>query len=82
MVMADAQKHNLHAVEVNREDLNKRLKKHRRRVGVLIVFVLLLLAVAVVVTYMYFENKVYTGYDVVNRYRRTDTRAPGFADFQ
>ncbi len=80
--MAGTQKHNLRTVEGNREEFDKKLKKHRRRVGVLIVFVLVLLAAAAVVTYVYYENKTYRDYDVVERFRRTDTNAPGFANFQ
>ena len=49
MIMAGTRKHNLRTVEVNREDFNKKLKKHRRRVGVLVIFVLALLASAAVV---------------------------------
>lgn len=80
--MAGKQKHNLHAVEVNREDFEKKLKKHRRRMGLLIVSVLVLLAAAAVALYIYFENKVYTGYDVVESIRRTETSASGFVNFQ
>lgn len=80
--MAISQKHNLHTVEVNRENLDKKLKKHRRRVGVLVIFLLALVAAAAVALYIYFENKVYTGYDVVSSMRRADTSAPGFVNFQ
>ncbi len=81
-IMAGTRKHNLRTVEVNREDFNKKLKNHRRRVGVLVIFVLALLASAAIAAYIYFENKVYTGYDVVSSIKRTDTSAPGFANFQ
>ena len=59
-VMAGTQKHNLRTVEVNREDLDKKLKKHRRRVGIFVIFVLALFGAAAVAAYIYFENKVYT----------------------
>ena len=81
-VMAGTQKHNLRTVEVNREDLDKKLKKHRRRVGIFVIFVLALFGAAAVAAYIYFENKVYTDFDVVSSIGRTETDAPGFANFQ
>ena len=51
--MATVQKRNFRMVEVDREDLDKKLKAHRRKVAVLVIFVLLLLAAAAIITYIY-----------------------------
>lgn len=80
--MAAIQKHHLHTVEVDREDLDKKLRAHRRKVAALVIFILLLLAAAVIVTYIYYENKIYSGYDVVSSVKRSDTSASDFTEFQ
>ena len=55
--MATIQKHNFRTVEVDREDLDRKLKAHRRKVAAVVILVLLLLLAAVIVTYIYYENK-------------------------
>lgn len=80
--MATIQKHNLHTVETDREDLDKKLRAHRRKVAVLVIFVLLLLTAAAIVTYIYYENKIYTTYDVISSTERSDTSASVFTEFQ
>ena len=80
--MATIQKHKFRTVEVDREDLNKKLRAHRRKVAVLVVLVLLLLAAAAIVTYVYYENKIYTAYDVISSVERSDTSASEFTEFQ
>lgn len=69
-------------VEVDREDLDKKLKAHRRKVAVLVIFVLLLLAAAAIITYIYYENKVYDTFDVISTTERSDTSASEFVEFQ
>lgn len=80
--MATTQKHKFHTVEVDREDLEKKLKTHRWKVTVLVLFVLVLLAAAAVITYVYYENKIYNNYDVISSVDRSDTSAADFAMFQ
>lgn len=80
--MATIQKHNFRTVEVDREDLDKKLRAHRRKVAALVIFVLLLLAAAAIVTYIYYENKIYSTYDVISSTERSDTGASDFTEFQ
>lgn len=80
--MATVQKRNFRTVEVDREDLDKKLRAHRRKVAVLVSFVLLLLAAAAIITYIYYENKVYDTYDVISSTERLDTSASKFTEFQ
>lgn len=80
--MAMTQKHNLRTVEIDRENLDKKLRAHRRKVAVLVVFVLLLLTAAAIVTYIYYENKIYSSYDVISSTERSDTSASDFTEFQ
>ena len=80
--MATIQKHNFRTVEVDRVDFEKKLRAHRRKVAALVILVLLLLTAAAIVTYVYFENKVYTGYDIISSVERSDTSASDFSEFQ
>ena len=80
--MATIQKHNFRTVEVDREDLDKKLRAHRRKVAALVIFVLFLLAAAAIVTYIYYENKIYSTYDVISSTERSDTGASDFTEFQ
>ena len=80
--MATIQKHNFRTVEVDREDLDKKLRAHRRKVALLVIFVLLLLTAAAIVTYVYYENKIYETYDMISSTERSDTSASEFTEFQ
>ena len=80
--MATKQKHKFRTVEVDREDMDKKLRAHRRKVAALVIFVLLLLAIAAIVTYIYYENKIYSSYDVISSTPRSDTSASDFTEFQ
>ena len=80
--MATIQKHNFRTVEVDREDLDRKLKAHRRKVAAVVILVLLLLLAAVIVTYIYYENKIYSTYDVVSSTPRSDISASDFTEFQ
>lgn len=80
--MATIQKHKFRTVEVDRDDFNKKIRAHRRKVAVLVVLVLLLLAAAAIVTYIYYEKKVYTSFDVLSSVERSDTSASEFTEFQ
>lgn len=80
--MASIQKHQLHTVEVNREELEVKLKRHRRKVAALVIFILALIAAAVMITYIYYENKTYNSYEIISSIERSDTSASEFAMFQ
>ena len=80
--MATIQKHNFRTVEVDREDLDRKLKAHRRKVAAVVILVLLLLLAAVIVTYIYYETKIYSTYDVLSSTQRSDTSASDFTEFQ
>lgn len=80
--MANIQKHQLHTVEVDREDLNRKIRQHRRKVFALVAFVLLLLTMAAVLTYVYYENKIYEEYEVVSSTERADASAAEYEMFQ
>lgn len=80
--MAKIQKHNLHTVEVDREALDKKIKAHRRKVAALVLGILILIGIAVVAAYIYYQNKVYSDYEVLSSVERNDTSASEYAQFQ
>lgn len=80
--MAKIQKHNLHTVEVDREALDKKIKAHRRKVTALVLGILILIGIAVVAAYIYYQNKVYSDYEVLSSVERNDTSASEYAQFQ
>lgn len=80
--METIQKNNLHTLEVDRKDFERKLKVHRRKVAALVIFVLLLLAAAVIVTYIYYANKIYSTYNIISSAERLDTGAAEFMEFQ
>ena len=80
--MATIQKHNFRTVEVDREDLEKKLRAHRRKVASLVIFILLILVVAAVVTYVYYEKKIYDSYDMISSVERSDPSASEFTEFK
>lgn len=80
--MAKIQKHNLHTVEVDREALDKKIRVHRRKVAALVLGILILIGIAAAVTYVYYQNKTYSDYDIVSSVERNDTGASEYAQFQ
>lgn len=80
--MAKIQKHNLHTVEVDREALDRKIKVHRRKVAAFVLGILILIGIAVVVTYIYYQNKTYSDYQILSSVERNDTGASEYAQFQ
>lgn len=81
-LMAKIQKHNLHTVEVDHEALDKKIRVHRRKVAAVVLVVLILIGIAAVVTYIYYQNKVYSDYEVISSVERNDTSASEYTEFQ
>lgn len=80
--MAENQKHGLHTVEVDSEELNKKIRAHRRKLAAIVFFILLLFVIAAVALYFYFQNKVYDSYEVLSTLEREDDGASGYESFQ
>lgn len=80
--MATLKRHPFHTVEVDQDDLDAKIKKHRRKVFVIIASIILLVLIALIAIYIYFERKTYTSYEVINSIERSDTSASQFETFQ
>ena len=80
--MATLKRHPFHTVEVDQDDLDAKIKKHRRKVFVIIASIILLVLIALIAIYIYFEHKTYTSYEVINSIERSDTSASQFETFQ
>lgn len=82
--MATLKRHPFHTVssEVDQDDLDAKIKKHRRKVFAIIASIILLVLIALIAIYIYFERKTYTSYEVINSIERSDTSASQFETFQ
>ena len=82
--MATLKRHPFHTVssEVDQDDLDAKIKKHRRKVFAIIASIILLVLIALIAIYIYFEHKTYTSYEVINSIERSDTSASQFETFQ
>lgn len=80
--MATLKRHPFHTVEVDQDDLDVKIKKHRRKIFVIIASIILLVLIALIAIYIYFERKTYTSYEVINSIERSDTSASQFETFQ
>ena len=80
--MATLKRHPFHTVEVDQDDLDAKIKKHRRKVFVIVASIILLVLIALIAIYIYFEHKTYTSYEVINSIERSDTNASQFETFQ
>lgn len=80
--MATLKRHPFHTVEVDQDDLDAKIKKHRRKIFVIIASIILLVLIALIAIYIYFERKTYTSYEVINSIERSDTSASQFETFQ
>lgn len=80
--MATLKRHPFHTVEVDQDDLDAKIKKHRRKIFVIIASIILLVLIALIAIYIYFEHKTYTSYEVINSIERSDTSASQFETFQ
>ncbi len=79
--MAENKKHDLHAVEVDQEELNRKIRAHRRKLAAIVFCILLLLGIAAVSTWIYFQNKIYSTYEVLESVERDDDGASGYEVF-
>lgn len=79
--MATIQKRGLHTVEVNNDELDKKIRRHRQRIVFLLVLAFLLIVIAGIAVYIYYQSKTYEEYEVITATDRADTSAAQFQIF-
>ncbi|MDD6037761.1 MAG: DUF5711 family protein [bacterium] len=79
--MATIQKRGLHTVEVNKDELNKKIRRHRQRIAILMLLAFLLIVIAGIALYIYAQSKTYDEYEVITATDRADTSAAQFRIF-
>lgn len=80
--MATLKRHPFHTVEVDQDDLEVKIKKHRRKVFAIIAGISLIAMIVLIAVYIYFDRKTYTSYEVIDSIARSDTSASQFEVFQ
>lgn len=75
----DKQAYRVVTSDVN--EMNEKIHKHRRRILILTVLVVVLLLGTVSGTYIYFQTRNYTDYEVLDSVEREDSSGTNFAVF-
>lgn len=70
-----------HTVEVDVEEIKQKIRNHRKKVFLTIVSTLLAVLLIGMITFLYFRNKEYTDYEVLNKIERTDSVTTQYATF-
>lgn len=79
--MADIRKQGFHTVEANVEEMEQKIRRHRKRVVIGIAVVVLISAVSVAAAGLYFEYKEYRGYEVRSEIERNDSESTKYESF-
>lgn len=68
-------------VQSNVDEMHEKIRIHRRKILKWICIIVALLLIILTVAYLYFQAKVYTGYEVVDSVEREDSAGTQFAVF-
>lgn len=79
--MPDTRKQGFHTVETNLEEMEEKIREHRRKIVMWILVAFLALSIAAAVAIVYFQLKEYTGYDVRWEVEREDSQATKYENF-
>ncbi|MBO5372824.1 MAG: hypothetical protein J6A75_08895 [Lachnospiraceae bacterium] len=79
--MTDIRKQQFHTVENNLEEMEKKLRKHRRKIAIRITVLVILASVSLAATAVYFQQKEYTDYEVRSEIKKADSEATQYEDF-
>lgn len=79
--MTDIRKQNFRTVETNIEEMEVKIRKHRRKIAVRIAVLAIFLLVLLTVSGIYFELKEYTSYEVSSEIERRDSEATNYEVF-
>lgn len=79
--MEDIKKRKFRTVETNIEEMEEKIRRHRRKIAVRITIIVALAAVALAGAGIYFEFKEYTGYEVRSEIKRNDSEATRYEMF-
>ena len=79
--MENTGKSNLHMVETNWDEIEKKVREHRMKQIRIVAIIVGICVAAGILYYVYMQHKVYDDYKIVDRVERTDTAATHFLEY-
>ncbi len=79
--MADKRKQGFHTVESNVEEMEEKIRRHRRRIVIWVFAIFLIIAISIGAAGIYFQLKEYTDYEVITEILRSDSEATQYETF-
>lgn len=79
--MENTGKSNLHMVEANWDEIERKVREHRMKQIRLLAIIVGICAAAGIIYYVYMQHKSYDDYSITNQVIRTDTAATHFAEY-
>ncbi len=79
--MTDIRRERFHTVENNVEEMEEKLRKHRKRVAIWTAAMVIILAMTAAGVAIYLQQKEYTGYEVRSEIERQDSEATKYEEF-
>lgn len=79
--MTDIRRERFHTVENNVEEMEEKLRRHRKRVAIWTAAIVIFAAVSVAAIAIYLQQKEYIGYEVRSEIERLDSEATKYESF-
>ncbi len=79
--MTDIRKQGFYTVETNVEEMEQKIRQHRRRIALCTAIVVIVAAICVAAAGIYFELKEYKSYEVRSEIERSDSEATKYETF-
>ena len=79
--MENTGKSNLHMVEANWDEIERKVREHRLKQLRLIAIIVGICAAIGITYYVYMQHKSYDDYNIINQVKRTDTAATHFMEY-
>lgn len=79
--MENTGKSNLHMVESNWDEIERKVREHKMKRIRLIAIIVAICVTAGIIYYVYMQHKSYDDYNITNQVTRTDTAATHFAEY-
>lgn len=79
--MTDTGKQGFYAVKANVEELEQKIRTHRKKIALSIAAVIIIAAVFTATAGIYFTYKEYDGYETISKIERSDSEATTYKSF-
>lgn len=79
--MTDSRKQGFYTVETNVEEMEQKIRRHRRKIAVRTAVMIIVAAICVAAVGIYFELKEYSSYEVRSEIERSDSEATKYEIF-